>query len=78
MNGSIHLMDEINYRIFEAFHRTKMPVYIVLGLRGEPTKPEELFLIPFEFVKTEMEYEEVRKFKKSGKFFYDMHTDRLT
>jgi hypothetical protein len=78
MNGYVHLMDDIKYRIYEAFHRTKMPVYVVLGLRGEPNEPEELFLIPFEFVKTEMPYDEIMKFKKAGKFFYDMHTDRLT
>lgn len=77
-NATIHLMDETQYRIYEAFHKSKMPVYVVVGFRGEPNNPAELFLIPFEFVKTEMPFGEITKFKKTGKFFYDMHTDRLT
>ncbi len=77
-NATIHLMDETQYRIYEAFHKSKMPVYVVVGFRGEPNNPAELFLIPFEFVKPDMPFAEVTKFKKTGKFFYDMHTDRLT
>lgn len=77
-NGNVHLMDDTKYKIYEAFHRTKMPVYIVLGFRGEPGNPAELFLIPFQFVKPEMSHNELTKFRKTGKFFYDMHTDQLT
>jgi hypothetical protein len=77
-NGTIQLMDDLQYRIYEAYHKTQSPVYIVLGFRGEPNNPEELFLIPFQHVKKEMAYRELKFYRKSGIFFYDMHTDRLT
>jgi hypothetical protein len=77
-NGTIQLMDDLQYRIYEAYHKTQSPVYIVLGFRGEPNNPEELFLIPFPHVKKEMTYQELKFYRKSGIFFYDMHTDRLT
>ena len=76
--GSIQLMDDPKFRIYEAYHKTEMPVYIVVGFRGEPNSPAELFLIPFQFVKPEMPYQEMTKFRKNGKFFYDIHTDQLT
>jgi hypothetical protein len=77
-NGAIQLMDDLQYRIYEAYHKTQSPVYIVLGFRGDPNNPDELFLIPFQHVKPEMTYREVELYRKEGTFFYDMHTDRLT
>jgi hypothetical protein len=77
-NGSIQLMDDLQYRIYEAYHKTQAPVYIVLGFRGEPGNPEELFLIPFQQVKSEMTYRDLKFYRKEGTFFYDMKTDRLT
>lgn len=77
-NGSIQIMDKNNYKTYEAFHRNEMPVYIALGIGGEPNNPTEMYLIPFQQVKLEMYYNELSKYRKPRKFFYDMDIDRLT
>jgi hypothetical protein len=50
-DGSVHIMDENKFRTYEVFHNSEMPVYIALGLAGEPNKPNEVYLIPFDHVK---------------------------
>lgn len=77
-NGSIQLMDENKYKIYEAYHKNEMPVYIVLGFGGNPGNPAKVFLIPFEDVKLEMPYKELSKYRKPTMFFYNMDIDRLT
>jgi hypothetical protein len=68
-DGSIQLMNENKYTIYEAFHRAKMPAYIALGLGGEPDRPAGLYLIPFKYVKLEMRYSELSVYRKSSKFY---------
>jgi hypothetical protein len=76
--GSIILMNETKYGIYEAFHRSKMPVYILLGVGGGPEWPEELYLIPFQHLKPKMSYGELTKYLKRGDFSYDLKRGRLT
>lgn len=79
INGSVYLMDDNNYRNYAAYHMNEMPVYIVLGLRGNPSSPKELFLIPFQEAKPEMTYDELSKYRTTKNyFFYHMLDDRLT
>ena len=77
-SGSIQLMDENNYRNYEAFHKNRMPVYIALGLRGEPNNPRELYLIPFQDAELIMSYDALVKYRKWNNFSYDVKMDRLT
>jgi hypothetical protein len=77
-NSTVRLMREDKYRIYEAFHRTKMPVYIALGVGGKPNRPKEVYLIPFDHVKPVMTMEELFKYWQRRPFFYDMDKDRLT
>jgi hypothetical protein len=75
---SIHIMDEYKYQNYKNYH-AKMPVYVALGIGGEPSNPEELYLIPFQYVRTDMSYRELSKYKKrKHSFWYEMDYDRLT
>jgi hypothetical protein len=77
-NGLIRLMDERKFRIYEAFHKNEMRVYVVLGIGGKPDRPTELYLIPFEHVKPEMHHLALSKYKSPGMFYYDREIDQLT
>ena len=76
-SGSIQLMDENNYRNYEAFHKNRMPVYIALGLRGAPNNPRELYLIPFQDAELIMSYDALVKYRKWNNFSYNVKMDRL-
>lgn len=75
--GSIELMNDGKFNIYEKFHLTQMPVYIVLGVGGGPQKPRELYLIPFKDIKPQMSATELIKYLKRGDFGYDIKRDRL-
>jgi hypothetical protein len=77
-NSIIRLMDERKFTIYEAFNRNEMRVYIALGIGGKPDSPTELYLIPFEHVKPEMQHRELTKYKSPGMFFYNRDMDQLT
>jgi hypothetical protein len=77
-NNTVRLMTEDKYRIYEIFHRTKMPVYIALGVGGRPDRPKEVYLIPFDHVKPVMTMDEIFKYWQRRPFSYDMDKDRLT
>jgi hypothetical protein len=77
-NNTINLMTEDKYRIYQTFHRTKMPVYIALGVGGRPNRPKEIYLIPFDYVKPVMAMDEVFKYWQRRPFSYDVNKDRLT
>jgi hypothetical protein len=77
-NGLIQLMDERKYRIYEAYNRNEMRVYVALGIGGKPDSPTELYLIPFEQVRPEMQHHELSQYKSPGMFFYNRDIDRLT
>ncbi len=66
------------YKAF-AFDRN-MPVYIALGLGGDPLHPKELFLIPLDDCKSAMTYEELANYRRSTKeiWYYKIEQDRLT
>ena len=75
--GLISLMNEEKYRIYEAFHKNNMPVYIALGLGGTPRHPAQLYVIPFQDVRLEMSPRELRQYWDRRTFFYDIDFDRL-
>jgi hypothetical protein len=77
-NNTVKLMTEDKYRIYQAFHKTKMPVYIALGVGGRPNRPKEVYLIPFDHVKLVMTMEEIFKYWQRRPFSYDINRDRLT
>src|SRR5690606_35949460 len=77
-NDSVTLMDEEKYNIYKAYHENTAPVYIVLGLGGEPYNPEKLYLIPFANVKPEMHLLDLARWQKIRReFFYDLERERL-
>jgi hypothetical protein len=60
----------------------KIDVYIVIGLKGLPTEPEELYLLPLTtFNKSNsISYQQLKDYFKSTEhnFFYDKERDELT
>ncbi len=67
-----------NYKRFQ--QQNRIPVYILLGLGGEASKPKELFLIPVnELVSNEIQYKTLKKFKKdiTSPFYYNLKDNTL-
>jgi hypothetical protein len=63
-------------RQFEA--ERGLAVYYVLGFGGSPDDPRELFLIPAKEVNTEyITHEALRRYSKSGMFYYHRRTGRI-
>ncbi len=63
-------------RQFEA--ERGLAVYYVLGFGGSPDDPRELFLIPAKEVNTEyITHEGLRRYSKSGMFYYHRRTGRI-
>jgi hypothetical protein len=69
-----------NYRAYELNH--KVPVYILLGIGGGPSLPDELFVIPLKSMRNNwMSKTEVAPFKKTNTddtFFYDSNMNHLS
>lgn len=73
-------IEERNLNAYNAFSkRTGMPVYIVLGVGGEPRDPAELYLVPLPDVRSKMTLRELRPFRKDvASFYYNTAVERLT
>lgn len=62
----------------------KIPVFIVLGLAGEPSNPEECYIIPLgKMYKESMKYTDLEKFRKNfnyvdSHFFFNAGLERLS
>ena len=63
-------------RQFEA--EREMEVYYVLGFGGRPDDPRELFFVPASEVRSEyMTRAQLRRYSKSGMFYYNRRTERI-
>ena len=67
------------YQRFKDFENaTGMSLYFVLGFGGAPDDPKELFLVPASELKRELiRKEAIRRYSKSGMFFYNRAAGRL-
>ncbi|MBX3256365.1 MAG: hypothetical protein KF862_19675 [Chitinophagaceae bacterium] len=75
-NGMTTWAKEHQIRRYEEFQvRKRIPVFIAIGIGGEPYAPEKLFVTPFEKIKGSSHVFESDlipyKRKPSHKFFYD-------
>lgn len=79
-NREVELAKERQIQIYKKFElERQIPVYIALGLGGNPEKPAELFLIPLKCLSTnKISYESLLKFKKEtdGHFYFNIQ-DKL-
>lgn len=67
-------------RYKEFARKSRMPVFIALGVGGTPDYPEDIFMLPIDKVKHhKMEFYEINRFKKySGRsFFYNANAGTL-
>lgn len=80
-NGAIELAMERQIRHYKKFEREKeIPVYIALGLGGNPDNPTELFLIPLKHLSSnKISYNYLSKFKKKTKeqFYFKIQDQEL-
>jgi hypothetical protein len=81
-NGFVKLSKEKQISRYRSFKKERsIGVYIVLGLGGEPTAPDELFVIPLEDLHfATPHYSWLKKFEKNThyKFFFDPVMKRLS
>lgn len=81
MNNQIEIARDYqinNYRKFET--ERKIPVYIVLGLGGKPSKPDELFLIPIKYINSNIiYYKDIIPYKRNvdTQFYFDRYDELL-
>jgi hypothetical protein len=71
---------QINF--YEGFQRQNaMPVFIVIGIGGEPSSPLELFVTPLDNIKhfPEVRYQQLIRYerKPTRKFFFDVYQGKL-
>lgn len=76
LNGMITWAEQHQIKRYEEFWLfRKIPIFIAIGIGGEPSAPEELFVTPFEKIKGSSQVFESDlipyKRKPSHKFFYD-------
>lgn len=68
-----------NYK--EYADKLKIPVFVVIGVGGEPEKPEELFIVPLPNMKDNViSKTELVKYKKDisdSRFFWDYEKNKL-
>lgn len=78
-NGKIQVATPAQLRSYQQYEVEKdRDVYILLGLSGKPSEPQELYLIPLKEIKKQwFSYEELQEFRKYGMFFYNLQRGRL-
>lgn len=82
-SGYVELCENYKLQRYKTFEAEKqMQVYIVLGVGGQPTAPEELFIIPLPYLNSNKisRNQLVNEHRKSlhSKFFYDTDIHMLT
>ncbi len=81
INGEVEWAKEhqlSNYKRFEREHNCK--VFLVLGVGGEPAKPETVFTIPLQYISaTSFSQEQLKPYRKNndGNFFFDAEEMKL-
>ncbi len=75
-NGKIHWADDnkiCTYRMFQ--DRVRVPVFVAIGIGGEPDNPEKLFLTPLNniYMKNELFESDLNPFERNPRrrFYYD-------
>ena len=80
-NGGIDLAKERQIQHYKKFEiERKMPVYIALGLGGNPDDPDELFLIPLKNLNAnKISHKNLSRFRKdtNKQFFFDVKDRKL-
>jgi hypothetical protein len=67
-----------NYQKYAA--KTKLPVYVVIGVAGEPSSPEEIYVVPLNKIKdATLTREELKPYLKEGDdhFYWDYKKQEL-
>lgn len=77
--NEVHLFPADVVRGFRQFEEEKgIDVYYVLGFGGAPDDPKELFLLPAKSIQDEyVTKSELRRYSKSGMFYYNSKTERI-
>lgn len=80
-NGHIELAKEKQITHYKQYEKDKkIPVYIALGLGGNPSNPSEIFLIPLKHLNNnKISCDTLSRFKKEthGQFYFDIKTNVL-
>jgi hypothetical protein len=80
-NGQIELGKERQITHYKQYEKDrKMPVYIALGLGGNPSNPTELFLIPLKYLNNnKISCDTLSSFKKEthGQFYFNIKANAL-
>ena len=80
-NGSLTWADEAQIARYRKFaYKQLMPVFVVLGVGGEPSYPAQVYCVPLQALKyTEVRKDYLEKFKHdmSRDFFYEAKTEEL-
>lgn len=73
-----------NYQIEnnkEYAEKVNIPVFVVIGMGGKPSKPNELFIVPLSEIKsnilTKSELEKYKKDSSNTQFFWDYENNEL-
>lgn len=82
VNGSIEWAKPEQIQIYNDFAKErKMPVFVVIGIAGKPSKPNAVYSVPLkDMQKPNVTEEELAKYKKEDVdkyFFYDLKTQQL-
>lgn len=68
-----------NYK--EYAEKVNIPVFVVIGMGGKPSKPNELFIVPLSEIKsnilTKSELEKYKKDSSNTQFFWDYENNEL-
>lgn len=80
-NGKIEWAKEHQYKNYTSYESDKQkPVFIVLGIGGTPSIPENIYIIPLKHLKSvELSFFELNKYRRnrSGKFYFDTTKQEL-
>jgi hypothetical protein len=78
-NNYIEIKEEqlINYRDFE--REKNIPVWIAIGIGGNPYNPKDIFLLPLNQVYgSKIYHNKLKQFSKYGNFFYNPESETLS
>lgn len=77
--NEVQLLSQSRQEFFKTFEAARdIDVYYVLGFGGRPDDPRELFFVPAKEVTNEyMTRAELKRFSKSGMFYYNKRTGRI-
>lgn len=82
LNGIVEFANDKQLKRYQEYAKEKeFPVFIVLGVGGQPDKPERLFIIPAPKISSgKLSWKDLQPFEKyppEKNFFYDFEEDTL-